>query len=75
MRKSVERRFQDEEFNQRLEKLEKDEQKKNQNMYKDLLNKQMGINQGKNFGTMTHVEKRMNRSDLQGFKHGERNIN
>ncbi|CAI2367864.1 unnamed protein product [Moneuplotes crassus] len=75
LRKSVERRFQQEEFNQKLEKLEKEQAIENQSMYKDLLNKQIKLMEGKNYGTMTQVEKRMNRSDLHGYKHGDHNVN
>jgi len=57
LRKSVERRFQQEEFNQKLEKLEKEQAIENQSMYKDLLNKQIKLMEGKNYGTMTQVEK------------------
>lgn len=41
----------------KLDKLEREEHHKSQMMYKDLLNKQIAIKNGRNLGTMTEVEK------------------
>lgn len=57
MRKSIEQRFKEEEFNKKLDKLEKDEIKNTQVMYQNMLKQQMALNSGRNFGAMTQVEK------------------
>ena len=56
-RKAIEQRFKDDEFNKKLDRLEKEENKKNQMLYQDMLNKQIQLKSGNNLGTMTHSEK------------------
>jgi hypothetical protein len=56
-RKAIEQRFKDDEFNKKLDRLEKEENKKNQILYQDMLSKQIQLKTGNNLGTMTHSEK------------------
>ena len=52
----------------------KEERKKQQLMYRDILNSQVNFNKEatSNYGNMTSVEKRMNKNDLLAFKNYEK---
>ena len=56
-------------------KQDKDNNLAQQNLLRETLLNQMKMNDlnKKNFGKMTLVEKRLNRNDLQSYKHKERN--
>ena len=73
-RKAIEQRFKDDDFNRKLDKMEKEENKKNQLMYQDVLNRQVQMKLGSNYGTMTKMEKRLNKTDLQGYKKADRRV-
>lgn len=58
----------------KLERLEKEEDKKNKLLYKDMLNKQVQCKNGNNLGTMTQMEKMLNKPDLKGYKRADKSV-
>lgn len=74
LRKSIEQRFQEDDFNRKIDKLQREETKKTQQQYQEMLNKQIEIKRKMNLGTMTHMEKKLNKSDLHGYKMEDRHV-
>lgn len=68
--KTNERAFEITTFDQML----KDDKKKRQEMYRQMLNSQVQYNKGlKSFGIMTKAEKDMNKDDLEAYKRFDKN--
>ena len=63
-RKAIEQRFKEEEYNQKLNRLEKEENAKSKMMYSDFLKRQVDIKKSNNYGTMTDNEYKFNRPDI-----------
>jgi hypothetical protein len=74
LRRSIEQRFKDDDFNKKLDQIEKQEAKKSKQLYQDMLNRQIELKNHANLGTMTQIEKKLNKTELHGYKNEERHV-
>ena len=63
-RKAIEQRFKEDEYNRKINRLEKEESAKTKMMYNDYLKKQVDMKKNKNYGAMTDNELKFNRPDI-----------